>query len=268
MATKNIVIVADCSDVAIEQIKAKFSKFLPEDNLNFYPVIVSNFQINNGILLSKLVADEIPHGKNTLFLAIVNPLSDKPKRMFAELENGTLIVGADTGIFTLLFDEFRIKQAYKNKEQGHVSFGGLHMHTTIAAKLLNRENKSNLGVKIPESNVKRRYPEKGEVVHIDNFGLIKLWYRMSDFDFSEGQKVKIKNENGEVFEAFFSTRMMDNDDNDLVVYPGSSLLKKNKGDDLEDYAKTGLVEIGMVRSSKTAEKLNVEIGDVLKLLID
>jgi hypothetical protein len=40
-----------------------------------------------------------------MFLAIVNPLQSKPKRIFGKLKNGTWFTTADTGIFSLLFKD-------------------------------------------------------------------------------------------------------------------------------------------------------------------
>ena len=55
MAHKNIVIVTDCNDVALEQVKARLISILPDDKINFFDLIVPPFQINNGLFLSKLI---------------------------------------------------------------------------------------------------------------------------------------------------------------------------------------------------------------------
>ncbi|MCX6796436.1 MAG: SAM-dependent chlorinase/fluorinase [Candidatus Falkowbacteria bacterium] len=263
---KNIVIVTDCSDIALEQIKARLTFLLPNNRLNFFNVIVSPFQINNGLFLSKLISDEIHHGRNTLFLAIVNPLKEKPKRIFGRLKNGTWFVSADTGIFSFLFKEFGIEDVYEGKEQCHIPFGGLHMHTVIAGKLLRGDSEEKLGSKISESNIKKIFPRKGEVLHIDNFGLIKIWNRTGDFDFFDGGKVKLKVVNSsKTLDAIFSNRMMNFEDNTLVVYPGSSLLDKSKINSIEEYIKSGLIEIGLVRDPDSAKKLGVNLGDIIEI---
>lgn len=251
---KNIVIVTDCSDIALEQIKARLTFLLPNNRLNFFNIIVSPFQINNGLFLSKLISDEIPHGRDTLFLAVVNPLRKKPKRIFGRLKNGTWFVCADTGIFSLLFEEFGIEDVYEGKEQCHISFGGLHMHTVTAGKLLRGDSEEKLGNKIEESNIKKIFPRNGEVLHIDNFGLIKIWNRIEDFDFFDGEKVKLKVINSSRnIKAIFSNRMMSFKDNTLVIYPGSSLLDKSKIKNIEEYKKSGLIEIGLVRNLNSAK---------------
>jgi S-adenosylmethionine hydrolase len=263
---KNIAIITDCKDIALEQIKAKLTFILPDVKLNFFNVIVSPFQINNGLFLSKLISDEIPHGGNTLFLTIVNPLKEKPRRIFGRLKNGTWFVSADSGIFSLLFSEFGIEAVYEAKEQRHFPFGGLHVHTAIAGKLLCETPEEELGIPISENTIKKIMPKNGEVVHIDNFGLIKIWNRICDFDFLENDKVKLRVANAnKTFEAIFSNRMMNFEDNTLVIYPGSSLLDKSKTDDIEDFRKSGIIEIGLVRNKNSAKELGINLGDLIEI---
>lgn len=266
MTTKNIIIVTDCKDIALEQVKARLTSVLPNDLLTFFDLLVSPFQIKNGLFLSKLISEEIPHGEDTLFLAIVNPLKTKPKRIFGKLKNGTWFVGADTGIFSLLFEEFGIKEVYEGKNQKHYPFGGLHVHTVTAGRLLNNGSKEELGNKISEGKIVRLIPSRGEVMHIDNFGLIKIWAKIDEFNFVEGDKVKIKLVNSNrIFEGIFSNRMMNYEDNTLIVYPGSSLLDKSKFNSSEEYRKSGLIEIGLVRNSNSARELGISLGDIIEI---
>lgn len=266
MANKNIIIVTDCKDIALEQVKARLISILSNDKINFFNLITPPFQINNGLFLSKLISEEVLHGENTLFLAIVNPLKIKPKRIFGKLKNGTWFVGADTGIFSLLFKEFGIEEVYEGKNQKHYPFGGLHMHTVTAGNLLDGIQKEKLGNKISEEDILKKMPSKGEIMHIDNFGLIKIWAKIKDFDFVEGDKVEIKAINSNrIFEGTFSNRMMNYEDNALIVYPGSSFLDKSKFENIEEYRKSGLIEIGLVRNSNSAKELGINLGDTIEI---
>lgn len=266
MADKNIIIVTDCKDIALEQIKARLVSLLPNDKLNFFNLITYPFQINNGLFLSKLISEEVLHGKNTLFLAIINPLKIKPKRIFGKLKNGTWFVCADTGIFSLLFEEFGIERVYEGKNQKHYPFGGLHIHTTIAGNLLFGTKEKELGNLIRDIDILKKMPSPGEVLHIDNFGLIKIWARMKDFDFKEGDKIIIKSVNSNrIFEGIFSNRMMDQEDNALIVYPGSSFLDKSKFNNIEEYRRSGLIEIGLVRNPNSAKELGINLGDIIEI---
>jgi len=262
---KNIVIITDCRDVAVEQIKAKLIA-LTMDTCNFHVVLVDPFQVRSGAFLAKLISEEISHGQETMFLAIVNPVREKPRRLFGKLKNGTWFVGADTGIFTLLMEQFGIVEIFENKIKEHFPFGGLHVHTVTAGKLLSGENPDELGVQIDSNGIKKVNLHLGEVVHIDNFGLIKIWNRASDLNFSESEAVIVNiSGSNKKNKAIFSNRMMSFDDGTLIVYPGSSLLDKSKAHDREAFRTSGLLEIGLVRMTDTAGRLGIKLHDVIEI---
>ena len=95
MTNKNIIIVTDCKDIALEQVKAKLISLLPNDNLNFFNLVTPQFKINNGLFLLKLISEEVVHGKDTLFLAIINPLRSKPKRIFGKVYGYVVKIAKD-----------------------------------------------------------------------------------------------------------------------------------------------------------------------------
>lgn len=267
---KNIVLITDCTDIAVEQIKARFTKMLKENKLDcrFFNAFTSPFQINNGLFLGGLLSEEISHGNDTIFLGIVNPLKKKPMRIFGKLKNGSWFLGTNTGMFSLLFEKYGVEEVWETNNPGHYPFGGLHVHTTAAANLLSGEDKEKIGKKKSLSDLKIEFPKKGEVVHIDNFGLIKIWMRREDIPFSEDSKIMIKifdnkgNIKGEE-EAIYSHRMMNYEDDALIIYPGSSLLNKNLINDNENFKKSGLLELGLVRNPNSAKNLNIKMGDIL-----
>ncbi len=63
----------------------------------------------------------------------------------------------------------------------------------------------------------------------------------------------------------YSNRMMSHPDNSLIVYPGSSLLDESKVKKVEEYRKSGLIEIGLVRNLNSAKEIGIKIGDVIEL---
>lgn len=270
---KNIVLITDCTDVATEQIKARIARILKEKNIDFkiYLAFTPPFQITNGMFLSKLLCEEMPDGEETLYLAILNPLKEKPKRIFGKLDNNSWFVGADTGIFSLLFQEKGISELWETKNHCHYPFGGLHIHAVAAANLLCGQDKKLVGDPLNIQTANIYSPKEGEVVHIDNFGLSKIWLRHSDLNFEENTPVIVriydsnKNLKNEV-KGFYSNRMMNYEDNSLIVYPGSSLLElKLKGDN-EKYRKSGLIEIGLVRNPESSKTLKIQLGDIIKIM--
>ena len=272
---KHIVLITDCKDVASEQIKGRLSKLLGEKDIDYkvYNAFTPPFQITNGMFLTKLLFDEVPNGKDTLYLAILNPLKEKPKRIFGRLENGSYFVGADTGIFSLIFKESNIQEVFETKNLGHYPFGGLHVHSVAAAKLLIGGTFEKVGDKLKSENIKTYEPKKGEVVHIDNFGLSKIWLRESDLKLEEDTPIKIKifNSNKQLkseFKAVYSNRMMNYENNQIIVYPGSSLLEQKLKEKNEEYRKSGLIEIGLVRNPNSSEFLKLNLGDLIEIMKD
>lgn len=272
---KHIVLIMDCKDIASEQIKGRLSKLLEEKDIDYkiYNAFTPPFQITNGMFLAKLLFDEVPNGKDTLYLAILNPLKEKPKRIFGRLKNGSYFVGADTGIFSLIFKESNIQEVWETKNPGHYPFGGLHVHSVVAAKLLMGENFEKVGDKLKLEDIKFYEPKKGEVVHIDNFGLSKIWLRESDLKLEEDAPIKIKiyDPNRKLkseFSAFYSNRMMNYEDDQIIVYPGSSLLDSKLKENNEKYRKSGLIEIGLVRNPNSSEFLRINLGDLIEIIKD
>ena len=272
---KHIILITDCVGVATEQVKARISKILGENNLDYklYCAFTTPFQITNGMFLSKLLSDEVPDGENTLYLAILNPLKEKPKRIFGKLKNNSWFVGADTGVFSLLFKEKGISELWEIKNPGHYPFGGLYVHTVAAANLLCGKDKKLIGDPLNPNDVKIYNLKEGEVVHIDNFGLSKIWLRGVDLMLEEDTPVLIKiyNPNGELkkeVKGVYSNRMMNYEDEKVLVYPGSSLLNSKFEEDNETYRRSGLIEIGLVRNPESSKILNIQLGDTIKIIKD
>lgn len=270
---KHIVLITDCIDIASEQINARISKILGENNLDckIYKVFTDPFQITNGMFLSKLLSEEIPSGKNTLYLAILNPLKEKPKRIFGKFKDKSWFVGTNTGIFSLLFQEKGITEVWETKNLGHYPFGGLHIHTVAAANLLCGKDKKLIGDLLDINEIKMYNPKFGEVVHIDNFGLSKIWLRSSDLKMEEDTPViiKIYNQKEELkkeVKGIYSHRMMNYEDDEIVVYPGSALLNLEYKKDNTKYKKSGLIEIGLVRNSESSKVLGIKLGDIIKIV--
>ena len=86
----------------------------------------------------------------------------------------------------------------------------------------------------------------GEIVHIDNYGNLKI---CGNFELTEGSKYSISKEGKYLGEAQYITgRMMSNPTGTFVVYPSTSLPQ--------------MIDIALVRGN-AAKELGVEIGDKL-----
>jgi len=62
--------------------------------------------------------------------------------------------------------------------------------------------------------------------------------------------------------------MMNYEDNQIIVYPGSSLLDSKLKENNEKYRRSGLIEIGLVRNPNSSEFLKINLGDLIEIIKD
>ena len=84
-------------------------------------------------------------------------------------------------------------------------------------------------------------------MHIDNFGNLKLYHKFINKP-ENGDKYLIQFNNTEL-ELVYNKRMMEKNDGEIIIYPGSSF---------------GYTEIGIVRDHFSS-KYDVKNGDVVKV---
>ena len=118
------------------------------------------------------------------------------------------------------------------------------------ADILNGRKINTLGKIFSKEKIRKANIVNGTVVHIDNFGLIKIYGKIPN-NLTIKQKVSIRTSRGHEFTAIFDNRMMNNPDNSWVLYPGSSLW--------------GLPELGKVRANGAAE-LGIIEGDKIDFI--
>lgn len=247
---KRIVVLSDCIDVAYNEVRAVILKELgsKEDKIVIEPLVkIEPFSIINGAFLLRLLAEVYPP-KETLFLVILNPLKQRPARIMGETLNGIKFVGANTGVFGWLAQDFGIKKIYEIRDRGFIPFGGKFVHAPIAAKLAKGIDFKKLGKKKNNSFLFDYKIPNGTVVHIDNFGLIKI--KGEKLNYSDGDQFFIYVNNKRKIKAEFNRRMMNLNDGQWVIYPGSSL--------------GGMPELGKVRCTDGAKILSIKIGDIIK----
>jgi S-adenosylmethionine hydrolase len=179
-------------------------------------------------------------------MVILNPSQKRPKRIFGKIADDVYFEGADTGTLNWLFNDFGIESLYEIKEDKFYPFGGKYVHSPTVAKMVSGIPFEEYGVEIDKKILNDFCIKEGSVVHIDNFGLIKI--KSSLTNYSEGTKFQIFINGKKSVIAIMSKRMMNHDDGTWVLYPGSSL---------------GLPELGKVRCKDGARELNVKVGDLI-----
>lgn len=87
----------------------------------------------------------------------------------------------------------------------------------------------------------------GTIVHIDNFGLMKIKGETPVFE--DGDQLKVCRNGDYILDAVFAKRMMSKNDKEWVLYAGSSL--------------NSMPELGTVRYAEGYKEISAEIGDIL-----
>ena len=245
---KHIVVITDCKDVAFcemrRQILSECEK-LGNSYTEIEPLVpAKEFSIINGAFLARLMAEH--YRQNVLFMIILNPLKERPKRIFGELSSNVYFEGADTGTLNWLFNDFGIKSLYEIKESKFYPFGGKYVHSPTVAKMASGIPFGEYGKKISKNELCDFIIPNGSVVHIDNFGIMKIKDEFPNY--KDGTMVKIFVNGKKSTVAIISKRMMSQDTGKWVFYPGSSM---------------DLPELGKVRCKDGAKELGVKIGDLV-----
>jgi len=244
---RKIVVITDCVDVAWNEIRGAIYAHAGEQDVQIEPVIrVDSYNICHVNFLLKLIAEIYP--ENTIISVIVNPLKERTERIIGITNRKNIIFeGTNTGAFGWLIEDFGCKELYEIYDPGFVPFGGKYIHAPTVGKVVNGFDLKSLGTPFPIEKLRKIQIKEGTILHIDNFGNLKLFHKFKKQP-NEGDKIKVE-VNGVRFDMQYSVRMMSNNDGEIIIYPGSSF---------------GLTEIGIVRGN-FAERFNVKIGDVVSI---
>lgn len=248
MQKKHVVVITDCKDVAFNEIKwAIIQECYKNDfnNIDVDLVGIHEFSIINAAFITRLMAGHCFPG--TVLSLVINPQKERSSRIYGKISNGIIFFGANTGAFSWLFEDFQIEELYEINDPGFISFGGKHVHAPNIAKLLMGTSLNQIGKKFSQDLLNHIDIKKGTVVHIDNFGLIKI--KGDKLNFKDGTKFKIFKNGKYIINAIFADRMMSKDDKEWVLYNGSSL--------------NSMPELGTVRYTKGYMDIGVNIGDII-----
>jgi S-adenosylmethionine hydrolase len=252
MKKRKLVIITDCVDVASNEIRANIQNFLKEE-IDIEPIVpVYPFSLINASFILRLLADV--YGPRTIFYIVVNPIKGQPERIAGKTKKKDIyFIGRNTGVFSWLIQDFGCEELYEIREKSFVPFGGKFIYPKYISKIINNEFKDESFLSMAYSKLRRIQLKRGMVIHIDNFGLLKIYEKLNlfkDMGLKEGDKVDIIVKGQNKSKAVYRKRMMDENDGKLVIYPGSSL--------------GGLPEIGRVRMTDAPKKLKLKIGDIVE----
>ena len=262
-----IVPISDCVDVANNEIRGELYKNFIEDNINLNDVViepvapVEPMSIINAAFIVRLLADAYPGEYKTILYVVVHHLREQPERIVGITKDKKIVfVGRNTGAFYWLAKDLGIDKVYIIPETRYVPFGGKSVYPHYISKIIKYNmdfdllvNKGILKQTDP-SIIRKINIIKGTIVHIDNFGLCKIFeYKdtLYELGYKEGDIIKIKSiKTNRIYYARFIDKLREGDDNEIVIYPGSSL--------------GGLLEIGVVRGEYGCRQLGFRVGDIIE----
>ena len=175
MTKKHVIIISDCKDVAFNEmvwIMKQECQRLGHENVEIELVAVTEFSIINAAFLTRLMAEHCPTG--TIFSVVINPQRHRSARVYGQTSNGLLFFGANTGALGWFLDRFGVKELYEVHDPGFISFGGKYVHAPNVARLVAGVPFDSFGKQFPVSQLTKLNIADGTVVHIDNFGLMKI----------------------------------------------------------------------------------------------
>ncbi|CAG0977445.1 hypothetical protein ANRL3_01905 [Anaerolineae bacterium] len=247
-----VVIITDCVDVAYSEMRGAI---LSQVNVpvEIEPLIsVKPYSIINAAFLTRLVADSYPLG--TVLFTVVSPggpAQSRPTSVVGRTKSGHVFIGPDLGGFSWIAKDLQIASLHRVKRPAlsFATFGAKYFVAPSVAALLNSNLEPDSICDMVLSDVSHVDIPDGTVVHIDNFGNIKLKGPCPDY--AEGQKLIITvAHTNKKYEARFGRRFMDFHDLSLIVSAGSSLY--------------GLPEVALTRGN-AALNLGVDVGDKILL---
>lgn len=244
---RKVVVITDCIDVAWQEIRGSIYSNCNDFDVQIEPVVpCDSYSIENVNFLVKLIAEIYPEG--TIICVIVNPLKLRTERIVGKTKRKNIIFeGTNTGAFGWLVEDFGCSELYELFDPGFVPFGGKYVHAPAVGKIASGVEISKLGNPFDLSKLRHIEHKEGMVMHIDNFGNLKLYHKFTDNP-KDGDIYNVKIGNKD-FKMIYNTRMMERNDGDLIIYPGSSF---------------GFTEIGTVRGN-FAKQFNIKNGEIVSI---
>lgn len=253
MQPLRVIIVTDCADVAVNEIRMHLYKELRAEKVDFEiepAVIAIPFSLVNCAFLVRLLADACVD--STILYVVMNPVRDQPERIAGRCINKDVIfIGRNTGVFGWLVQDLGCAELREISKQEYEPFGGKRIYPKALATVLKDRSIVNLGDYLAPSLIREIDIPEGTIVHIDNFGIAKLKGSQEIFsrlEIGQGDRVEVYINGKSRLVSLYNPRLMSGEDGEWTIYPGSSL--------------NGIPELAKVRSNG-AQELRLNIGDIV-----
>lgn len=228
--------------MALLEIRGAIHSYSNNAEYEIEPIVeVDNFSIVNTSFLFDLIVNAYPAG--TVICIVVNPSQLRTERIIGRLKEKDIIFdGTNTGALGHVIKKYGCEELYEIHDVGFVPFGGKYVHAPTVGKILAGAKLEELGNQFDISKIRDVDISEGSILHIDNFGNIKMCGELQNAQNGDTYLLTIKDKS---VKAIYWKRMMERQDGEIVIYPGSSF---------------GLPEIGVVRGN-FANLYNLSVGD-------
>lgn len=249
---RRVAIVTDCKDVSFNEMCGAIHREADAmaRPVSIEPVIpVENFSEINAAFLTRLVAENYPAG--TVIYTVVtktNNLRSTLEVIWGETLSGHLFVGPNFGYFGWLARDLGVKRLFELRNVPQSSFSGKTYIAPIVARIAAGDESETTRYPCNEDILDDIDLVEGTVVHIDNFGNVKVKTNVGRRVHDDVLDLSLNGR--DLCEAtYIETQIyLQRDQGRVVLYRSTSF------DDMTD--------LGMVRGN-FAQHHGVRIGDVL-----
>jgi len=280
---KMVQIITDIADQSYNEMYAVMmgiARAMTDRSVDFAPLVpVSELSITHGTFLARLMAKS--YLSPVVMFTNVAPHQTHKSDLIAKIKGKDMVVmGSNNGVFDWInrdfeFDylaEITTKKPFVvngeivylpgevppvdyddrfSQETIHRTFGAHVIYGPIAVGLALGVDYKKFGEDRTKDFVVPLEVREGEIVHIDNYGNLKIY---GELEADPGSKFRILANGGLLAQAEYVTgRMMSSPTGTFVIYPSTSL--------------PHMVDIALIRGS-AAKRLGLKIGDILSYQID
>lgn len=275
---KTLQVITDISDASFNEmfgVMDSMARALSDQPLTIAPVAAAKeLSIVHGAFLTRLLAKS--YTAPTVLFTNVAPHPVYKSDIIGKLKGRDVIfIGSNNGVCDWLARDFGFEYItevtvkkpfivngetvylpgetppadYEKRFAGkseHLTFSAHVIYGSIAVALAYGVDHTHFGEARNKDFIVPLEITDGEVVHIDNFGMAKIYGTLPS---KPGEKVDILKDGQKIAQAeYINDRMMSHPTNSYVMYPSTSL--------------AGLVDLALVRGN-ASKQLNLNIGDTL-----
>jgi S-adenosylmethionine hydrolase len=175
---RRIVVVTDCKDVSFSEMCGRMHGEADALGARIHieqVVPVENFSEINAAFLTRLIAENYPPG--TVIYTLVSKshnLRNLHDVIWGETLTGHIFIGSNFGYFGWLARDLGVKRLFELKSVPQTSFSGKTYIAPIVARIAAGDESDFILHPYDEEDIDDVDVSNGAVVHIDNFGNIKV----------------------------------------------------------------------------------------------